>query len=45
MAIEVGDGEFAGVLQLPDITHDATAVAMGVNVQQEDRKVGDTGRL
>jgi hypothetical protein len=36
--------KFAAVLALPNITHDAAAVALCMDVEQEDGKVGDGGR-
>lgn len=42
MAFEVCDGQFPEIRTLPDIAHNAAAVALGVNVQNEDRQMIDS---
>ena len=37
MAIQVGDSDLLMRFPLPDVTHDAAAVAVGVDIQNQDR--------
>jgi hypothetical protein len=41
MAFKSGNWHFAGIRALPDVAHNATAIAKGVEVEQKDRKFVD----
>ncbi|AXC13034.1 hypothetical protein ACPOL_3755 [Acidisarcina polymorpha] len=41
MALEIGGMELAAIFSLPDITHHTAAIALTMDIQQQDGKLGD----
>jgi hypothetical protein len=40
MTIQIGDADLLMGFPLPDVTHDAAAIAVAVNIQDQDRHRG-----